>query len=70
MEDEQGRLLLPDDPRLDPVWAAAAEHGLPVLIHVADPIAFFEPIDRFNERIEELALERIYAGNARRLMGL
>jgi predicted TIM-barrel fold metal-dependent hydrolase len=54
-EDEEGRLLLPDDPRLDPVWAAAAEHGLPVLIHVADPIAFFEPIDRFNERIEELA---------------
>jgi predicted TIM-barrel fold metal-dependent hydrolase len=53
-EDDQGRLLLPDDPRLDPVWAAAAEHGLPVLIHTADPIAFFEPIDRFNERYEEL----------------
>ena len=54
-EDDAGRLLLPDDPRLDPVWAAAAEHDLPVLIHVADPIAFFEPIDRFNERLEELA---------------
>jgi predicted TIM-barrel fold metal-dependent hydrolase len=53
-EDDDGRLLLPDDPRLDPVWAAAAEHGLPVLIHVADPIAFFEPMDRFNERLEEL----------------
>jgi predicted TIM-barrel fold metal-dependent hydrolase len=53
-EDDQGRLLMPDDPRLDPVWEAAAEHGLPVLIHAADPIAFFEPIDRFNERYEEL----------------
>ena len=34
-----------DDPRLDPLWAAAGELGVPVTIHVADPIAFFEPLD-------------------------
>ena len=43
-----------DDPRLDPLWAAAAELDLPVLIHIADPIAFFEPLDATNERWEEL----------------
>ena len=48
------QLLLPDDPRLDPVWEAAGELGLPVLIHVADPVALFEPVGRHNERLEEL----------------
>lgn len=43
-----------DDPRWDPIWTACGEHGLPVLIHVADPIAFFDPIDATNERWEEL----------------
>ena len=28
--------------------------GMPVAIHIADPEAFFLPIDRFNERFEEL----------------
>jgi predicted TIM-barrel fold metal-dependent hydrolase len=36
------------------VLEAAGEHGLPVLIHTADPVAFFEPPDRHNERLEEL----------------
>lgn len=52
--DGAGRLLLPDDPRVSDVWAAAGELGLPVLIHVADPPAFFAPLDRHNERLEEL----------------
>ena len=50
-----GVCLRPDDERLSPVWQAAAEEGLPVLIHVADPVAFFRPIDERNERLEELA---------------
>ena len=49
-----GRLVTVDDPRLDPLWAAAAELDLPVVIHIADPIAFFEPLDPTNERWEEL----------------
>ena len=52
--DARGELVLPDDPRLGELWHEAGELGLPVLIHSADPIAFFDPIDRHNERIEEL----------------
>jgi len=52
--DHGGRLVAIDDPRLDPLWATAAELDVPVLIHIADPIAFFEPLDATNERWEEL----------------
>ena len=41
-------------PALDPLWAAAGELGVPVTIHVADPVAFFDPLDATNERYEEL----------------
>lgn len=54
--DGSGRLVLPDDARLDDVWSAAGELGLPVLIHTADPVAFFDPLDACNERLEELAV--------------
>lgn len=54
VRDASGALVLPDDERLDPVWGLAGELGLPVLIHVGDPAAFFEPLDRANERLEEL----------------
>jgi Predicted metal-dependent hydrolase of the TIM-barrel fold len=52
--DTAGALVRPDDERLDAVWAAAAELAIPVLIHIADPIAFFDPLDATNERWEEL----------------
>ena len=52
--DPNGRLVAIYDPRLDPLWATAADLALPVVIHIADPIAFFEPLDPTNERIEEL----------------
>ncbi|HEX2806490.1 MAG TPA: amidohydrolase family protein [Kineosporiaceae bacterium] len=52
--DAAGELVLPDDDRLRPVFAAAGERGLPVLIHTADPLAFFSPLDGHNERIDEL----------------
>jgi predicted TIM-barrel fold metal-dependent hydrolase len=52
--DPDGRLVAVDDERLDPLWSTAAELHVPVLIHVADPIAFFEPLDPTNERWEEL----------------
>jgi predicted TIM-barrel fold metal-dependent hydrolase len=54
VRDERGQLILPDDPRLSDVWDAAGELGLPIAIHTADPIAFFEPVDATNERVEEL----------------
>jgi predicted TIM-barrel fold metal-dependent hydrolase len=54
VRDDRGDLIMPDDRRLVPVWEAVAETGVPVLIHVADPIAFFQPLDERNERLEEL----------------
>jgi predicted TIM-barrel fold metal-dependent hydrolase len=50
-----GNLVKVDDPRFDPMWEACGALNMPVVIHVADPVAFFQPIDRFNERWEELA---------------
>jgi len=47
---KDGRLMPVDDPKLDPIWAACARNDRPVVIHVADPAAFFTPLDRFNER--------------------
>ena len=52
--DAGGELLLPDDPRCAPVFAAAGELGLPVLIHTADPRPFFDPAVDGNPRLDEL----------------
>lgn len=53
-KNSDGSLIKIDDPRWDGIWGACGELGLPVLIHVADPAAFFVPIDVTNERWEEL----------------
>ena len=50
-----GELLTVDDPRLDVVFDAAADHHLPVLIHTGDPVAFFQPATPDNERYAELS---------------
>jgi len=49
-----GPLVKIDDPRFDLMWEACAAFKMPVAIHISDPEAFFLPIDRFNERFEEL----------------
>ena len=54
VHDHEGKLVVVDDPRLDIIWQTAAELNLPVLIHVADPVAFFDPVDETNERWDEL----------------
>jgi predicted TIM-barrel fold metal-dependent hydrolase len=53
-QNADGSLIKIDDERWDPIWKACGDEGLPVLIHVADPAAFFLPIDETNERWEEL----------------
>jgi predicted TIM-barrel fold metal-dependent hydrolase len=55
LRDANGELLRVDDERLVPLFDKAGELGVPVMFHTADPDAFFLPIDRFNERYEELA---------------
>ena len=37
-----------DDERLDAIWAKAGELGIPVLIHTADPPAFWQPVTERN----------------------
>lgn len=53
-KDSKGNRISIDDPRIDPVWAKCGELGIPVLIHAADPIQFWQPIDNQNERWLEL----------------
>ncbi len=53
-ERETNKLVRIDDPRFDPMWDAVGSLKMPVAIHTSDPEAFFLPIDRFNERYEEL----------------
>ena len=49
-----GKLVRIDDRRFDSMWDAAGSFNMPVAIHSSDPEAFFLPVDRFNERWEEL----------------
>jgi predicted TIM-barrel fold metal-dependent hydrolase len=54
--DHSSELIAVDDVRLDPLWDRAGSLGVPVLIHTADPLAFFLPLDESNERSLELSL--------------
>ncbi len=55
LRDRNGELLRVDDEMLAPFFEKAGELNCPVMFHISDPDAFFVPIDRFNERYEELA---------------
>lgn len=54
VRDANDDLVNIDDPRLDIIWHTAAELHLPVMLHVADPVAFFDKVNETNERWEEL----------------
>ena len=53
-KDTQGNRIAVDDSRLDPIWKACGDNGIPVLIHSGEPASFWAPKDRFNERWLEL----------------
>ncbi len=55
VRDASGELLRVDDERLASIFDKAGELGIPVMVHIGDPAAFFLPIDANNERFEELA---------------
>ncbi|MFC1961385.1 amidohydrolase family protein [Chloroflexota bacterium] len=63
IRDQHNALVPIDDARLDPVWATAGELGLPITTHIADPVAFFNPLDATNERWEELHAHPDWAFN-------
>ncbi len=52
--DNEGNRVAADDRRIDPVWEKCAELGIPVLIHVGEPPAFWDEHDGGNERWLEL----------------
>ena len=63
---KSGEWVRPDDDRLDPLWAAAGEMGVPVLIHVADPIDNWLPLDETNPRSEMLRKNpRVWFGDGK-----
>ena len=47
VRDEKDVLVCVCDQRLDPLWNAASELNVPVIIHIADPVAFFDPLRAF-----------------------
>ena len=51
-KNPDGTFIQADDPRLDPIWAMAAKHDKPVMIHTSDSIGRFYPIGPKNERYE------------------
>ena len=51
-----GKLLAVDDPMLGPIFDTCGRLGLVVAWHVADPVAFFEPVAPENERYDELKM--------------
>ena len=51
---KNGERVKVDDPNWDPVWAMCAKLKIPILIHIAEPNVFFDPIDNHNERWLEL----------------
>jgi len=51
---KDGKLMPVDDPKLSQIFKLCGRKGKPVMIHTADPAAFFTPLDRYNERWHEL----------------
>lgn len=52
LQNPDGTYIQADDPRFDPIWAMAAKHGKPVMIHTSDSYGRFLPIGPENERFE------------------
>jgi predicted TIM-barrel fold metal-dependent hydrolase len=45
IKDREGRFILPDDPRFDPIYAFLAEREKPLLAHLAEPREAWLPLD-------------------------
>ena len=39
----------PDDPRMDSLWEKCGELGMPISLHVADPIWMYQKMDKHND---------------------
>ena len=45
VKNKDGKFVLPDDPRLDPIYAYLARRGKPLHAHLAEPIDAWRPLD-------------------------
>jgi predicted TIM-barrel fold metal-dependent hydrolase len=52
LKNPDGTYIHADDRRMDPLWAMCARYKKPVMIHISDPIARWDPIGPANERYE------------------
>jgi len=57
VKDKSGKLITVDDPRMDPIWAKCGELGIPVEMHIADPSAFFTPLDKYRSEERRVGKE-------------
>jgi len=63
-----GSWVRPDDERFDPLWSAAGEMNVPVLIHTADPIPNWEPLTDDNPRAQAFREHpEVYFGDGKHL---
>ncbi len=65
VRDRSGKLIAVNDPRLESVWAKCGELGIPVVIHTADPDAFFLPVDAENEQYGALVRKPAWSFHGR-----
>jgi uncharacterized protein len=49
----------PDDPRMDAVWEKCGELGMPISLHVADPIWMYQKMDKSNDGLMNAYLWRL-----------
>ena len=54
---KDGRLIPVDDPKLAPIFELCGKHKKPVMIHTADPAAFFTPLEVTGTRIRRPNIE-------------
>jgi predicted TIM-barrel fold metal-dependent hydrolase len=52
--DTDGELIQVNEERLFPIWQQAGKLGIPVLMHISDPVAFFEAPTPTNEHYQTL----------------
>ena len=52
LKNPDGTYIHADDARMDASWAMCAKYKKPVMIHISDPIARWDPIGPANERYE------------------
>jgi len=58
----KGSALHPDDSRMDPLYDQCARLGMPINMHVSDPIWAYEPMDNTNDGLMNCYTWRITVG--------